>query len=94
MHVHVLKVGFDSTVYVQNTLINMYAVCGKMGDARRLFDERPILLDRFNHIREQEIGNLLKSLLKSSGEGQECNLAAELTTLTNMIGRQAEGERD
>jgi cytochrome P450 len=42
-------------------------------------------LDRFNHIREQEIENLLKSLLKSSGEGEACDLAAELTTLTNNL---------
>uniref|UniRef100_A0A7N2L4E9 DYW domain-containing protein n=1 Tax=Quercus lobata TaxID=97700 RepID=A0A7N2L4E9_QUELO len=43
MHNHVLKLGFDSDVYVQNTLINMYAVCGSMGDARQLFDESPVL---------------------------------------------------
>ena len=43
IHDHVLKVGFDSDVYVQNTLINMYAVCGNMRDARKLFDESPVL---------------------------------------------------
>ncbi|KAK4595520.1 hypothetical protein RGQ29_013835 [Quercus rubra] len=43
MHNHVLKLGFDSDVYVQNTLINMYAVCGSMGDARQLFDGSPVL---------------------------------------------------
>lgn len=42
-------------------------------------------LDRFNHIREQEIENLLKSLLKTSREGESCDLAAELTTLTNNL---------
>jgi pentatricopeptide repeat protein len=39
IHDHVLRVGFDLDAYVQNTLINMYVVCGKMGDAHRLFDE-------------------------------------------------------
>lgn len=43
VHNHVLKVGFDLDVYVQNTLINMYAVCGNLDDARRLFDESPVL---------------------------------------------------
>ncbi|XAR52718.1 hypothetical protein NMG60_11020926 [Bertholletia excelsa] len=43
LHDHVLKMGFDSDVYVQNTLINMYAVCGNIRDARKLFDESPVL---------------------------------------------------
>ncbi|CAN1219399.1 Pentatricopeptide repeat-containing protein At2g22410, mitochondrial [Linum perenne] len=43
IHGHVFKVGFDSDVYVQNTLINLYAVCGKLGDARQVFDESPVL---------------------------------------------------
>ncbi|KAM2625749.1 hypothetical protein TB1_032570 [Malus domestica] len=43
IHGHVFKTGFDSDVYVQNTLINMYAVCENMGDARKLFDEIPVL---------------------------------------------------
>lgn len=43
IHDHVFKLGFDSDVYVQNTLINMYAVCGNLSDARKLFDESPVL---------------------------------------------------
>ncbi|KAK1412337.1 hypothetical protein QVD17_33507 [Tagetes erecta] len=42
VHDHVVKVGFDSDVYVRNTLINMYAVCGEMMDARKVFDESPV----------------------------------------------------
>jgi pentatricopeptide repeat protein len=65
MHDHVLKVGFDSDVYVQNTLINMCAECGKMGDARRLFDESPIVLDR---------AILLLSSRKASSGPPSCKL--------------------
>ncbi|KAK3199283.1 hypothetical protein Dsin_022698 [Dipteronia sinensis] len=43
VHGHVFKVGFDFDVYVNNTLINMYAVCGTLSDARKLFDESPLL---------------------------------------------------
>lgn len=43
IHDHVLKAGFDSDVYVNNTLINMYAVCGDLSSARKLFDESPVL---------------------------------------------------
>ncbi|CAN1219394.1 Pentatricopeptide repeat-containing protein At5g66520 [Linum perenne] len=39
IHGHVFKVGFDSDVYVQNTLINLYAVCGNVEEARKVFDE-------------------------------------------------------
>ncbi|KAJ7960424.1 Pentatricopeptide repeat-containing protein [Quillaja saponaria] len=42
MHNHVLKLGFDSDVYVRNTLINMYAVCGNVSKARKIFDEHPV----------------------------------------------------
>ncbi|XP_012088863.2 putative pentatricopeptide repeat-containing protein At5g40405 [Jatropha curcas] len=43
IHCHVLKMGFNSDVYVKNTLINMYAVCENLSDAREVFDESPIL---------------------------------------------------
>ncbi|RRT82233.1 hypothetical protein B296_00014812 [Ensete ventricosum] len=43
IHAHVVKFGFDSDVYVLNTLINMYSVCGNLTDARLLFDRSPVL---------------------------------------------------
>ncbi|KAJ4719314.1 Pentatricopeptide repeat-containing protein [Melia azedarach] len=43
IHDHIFKVGFDSDVYVNNTLINMYAACRNLSDARKLFDESPVL---------------------------------------------------
>ncbi|KAI8531725.1 hypothetical protein RHMOL_Rhmol11G0157900 [Rhododendron molle] len=43
LHDHVIKLGFDSDVYVQNTLIYMYGVCDNVGDARKVFDESPVL---------------------------------------------------
>ncbi|KAJ9550259.1 hypothetical protein OSB04_014304 [Centaurea solstitialis] len=39
IHDHVVKMGFDSDIYVRNTLINMYAVCDDMMDARKVFLE-------------------------------------------------------
>ncbi|KAG5625938.1 hypothetical protein H5410_011156 [Solanum commersonii] len=42
-HNHVIKTGFGSDVYVKNTLINMYAVCRNLVDARKMFDESPVL---------------------------------------------------
>ncbi|KAJ9181140.1 hypothetical protein P3X46_009303 [Hevea brasiliensis] len=41
--------------------------------------------DRFNRIREQEITNLLKSLMECARKGEICDLKVELETLTNNL---------
>ncbi|KAI4367293.1 hypothetical protein MLD38_023048 [Melastoma candidum] len=41
IHCGTLKWGFRSDVYVGNTMINMYSVCGNMVDATKVFDECP-----------------------------------------------------
>ncbi|XP_059629384.1 pentatricopeptide repeat-containing protein At1g31430-like [Cornus florida] len=41
VHVHGLKLGFELYLYVSNALIHMYASCGDLGSARKLFDEMP-----------------------------------------------------
>ncbi|KAJ1407889.1 Tetratricopeptide-like helical domain superfamily [Sesbania bispinosa] len=43
IHNHIVKFGFDSDVYVRNTLINLYSVCGNMVSAREVFEESPVL---------------------------------------------------
>ncbi|XP_010553997.1 PREDICTED: pentatricopeptide repeat-containing protein At2g36730-like [Tarenaya hassleriana] len=39
IQVEVLKLGFDSDVYVGNNLIHFYGSCNKTSDARKVFDE-------------------------------------------------------
>lgn len=39
VHDQVLKLRFDSDVYVLNTLLSFYSVVGEMGSAWRLFDD-------------------------------------------------------
>ncbi|XP_042401801.1 pentatricopeptide repeat-containing protein At1g08070, chloroplastic-like [Zingiber officinale] len=39
LHSHALKLGFSSDVYVQNTLMNMYSVCGCLRSACQVFDK-------------------------------------------------------
>ncbi|XP_039140422.1 pentatricopeptide repeat-containing protein At5g56310-like [Dioscorea cayenensis subsp. rotundata] len=41
VHVHVLKLGFGFDALVGSTVILMYASCGEIGIARKVFDEMP-----------------------------------------------------
>lgn len=42
LHVHVLKMGFQSSMFVMNTLLDFYAKCGgNMGFVGKVFDEMP-----------------------------------------------------
>ncbi|KAH0975439.1 hypothetical protein GBA52_017338 [Prunus armeniaca] len=41
IHAHIVKCGFKSNGFVENTLIHMYATCGELEVARRVFDGLP-----------------------------------------------------
>lgn len=41
-HGRVLKLGYESDLFVRNALIRMYFVFGRVGDAREVFDESPV----------------------------------------------------
>lgn len=39
IHVHVLKSGFESDVFVRSALVAMYTKCRRLDDARQMFDK-------------------------------------------------------
>uniref|UniRef100_A0A5K0ZNW3 DYW domain-containing protein n=2 Tax=Nymphaea colorata TaxID=210225 RepID=A0A5K0ZNW3_9MAGN len=41
-HCHVVKWGLQPDVHVSNTLIHLYASCGRLTQARKVFDEMPL----------------------------------------------------
>ncbi|KAE8009531.1 hypothetical protein FH972_005963 [Carpinus fangiana] len=41
LHTHVIKLGHLNDIYVQNSLLDLYASCGHMGLCRGVFDEMP-----------------------------------------------------
>ncbi|KAF8398404.1 hypothetical protein HHK36_017331 [Tetracentron sinense] len=42
IHSLVVKTGFDSDVFVGSSMVDMYAKCGEINDARRVFDQMPV----------------------------------------------------
>eukprot|EP01018_Ginkgo_biloba_P030303 Gb_38441 [translate_table: standard] len=38
VHAHVLIAGFDQDVFLGTKLVNLYAICGRLGNARQIFD--------------------------------------------------------
>ena len=42
IHGQVLVVGFSSNVVISSLIVDAYAKCGKMENARRLFDDMPV----------------------------------------------------
>ncbi|KAL6008254.1 hypothetical protein ACLOJK_033760 [Asimina triloba] len=41
IHGHAIKIGLESDLYVKNTLLRLYAVCGEIDRAQKLFDKIP-----------------------------------------------------
>ncbi|XP_010270910.1 PREDICTED: pentatricopeptide repeat-containing protein At3g24000, mitochondrial [Nelumbo nucifera] len=42
VHAHILNSKFKSDLYIQNSILHMYAKCGCLDDARSLFNEMPL----------------------------------------------------
>jgi pentatricopeptide repeat protein len=38
LHTHVVKVGFESDLFIKNALLDMYVKCGNLKDAQKVFD--------------------------------------------------------
>ncbi|ONK67609.1 uncharacterized protein A4U43_C05F1860 [Asparagus officinalis] len=57
VHTHVVKLSFDADVYAVNNLIRMYSACGRLEDARVVFDNSPVLdLVSWNTILASYVG--------------------------------------
>ncbi|KAL9681388.1 hypothetical protein QQ045_013171 [Rhodiola kirilowii] len=66
-HADVFKAGVESDVIVSNHVLNMYAKCGKLGCARKVFDKMP----------ERNIVSW-SAMISGYEQGGECLMALEL----------------
>eukprot|EP01018_Ginkgo_biloba_P003036 Gb_26695 [translate_table: standard] len=41
VHYHIIKTGFETDIFVANALVDMYAKCGSIEDARQVFNRMP-----------------------------------------------------
>lgn len=86
-HVHAVKLGFDSYLFVANALIHMYSSCGELGFARKVFDtmgERDLvswnsLICGYSQCKK------FKELLGFFNAMQEANVKADAVTMVKVI---------
>eukprot|EP01018_Ginkgo_biloba_P036261 Gb_02413 [translate_table: standard] len=41
MHAHIIQTGFESNIFVGSAIVDLYAKCGSIKDARQVFDKMP-----------------------------------------------------
>eukprot|EP01018_Ginkgo_biloba_P031942 Gb_37802 [translate_table: standard] len=41
VHTHIIKTGFEFDIFIGTSLVNMYAKCGRVDNARQVFDKMP-----------------------------------------------------
>ncbi|KAM7254223.1 hypothetical protein ACFE04_031905 [Oxalis oulophora] len=88
LHAHVLKLGFESNVYVQNALIHMYCLCGKIDMARQIFDMNTnrddvvtwnVMISGYNRMKKYDEAR------KLFGEMEKKRVLPSLVTLVSVL---------
>ncbi|XP_008802626.2 ATP-dependent zinc metalloprotease FTSH 6, chloroplastic-like [Phoenix dactylifera] len=91
-HADALKTGFDSIVYVQNTLMLFYGSCRKIKDARRVFDGMPLrTVVSWNTILSTYVDNLLpEESIAVFTQMRSCGFEPDQTTFVVLLSAAAE----
>lgn len=88
IHSQILKCGFNSNGFIQNTLIHMYASCRELEVARRVFDGMPqkdvwtwnsMLAGYSKNENWEEVVNLFREMQKSGAGFDEVTMISVLT---------------
>ncbi|PPR84222.1 hypothetical protein GOBAR_AA36491 [Gossypium barbadense] len=86
-HVHAVKLGFDSYLFVANALIHMYSSCGDLDFARKVFDTmgKRDLVSWNSLICGYSQCKKFKELLGLFNAMQEDNVKADAVTMVKVI---------
>ncbi|XP_057858340.2 pentatricopeptide repeat-containing protein At3g24000, mitochondrial [Cryptomeria japonica] len=94
IHACIIKTGFEQTVPVDNAILDMYAKCGKIEDARKMFDGMPKRnLVSWNAIIAgySQAEDCLKETLKLLEEMQLAGMKPDLFTFASVLSSCATG---
>ncbi|KAG6423349.1 hypothetical protein SASPL_113743 [Salvia splendens] len=77
VHCLTVKTGFDADVFVGSSVVDLYAKCGGLGDARKVFSEMPernvISSMIYNYAQTGEDGEALRLFKAALWEGLDVN---------------------
>lgn len=87
VHSHLFKMGFVSYLYVCNSLIHMYGLCGQMECAKKVFDEMPQrdLVSWNTVICGYSQCNRFREVLSVFDRLREAGLVADSVTMVKVI---------
>ncbi|OAY75655.1 Pentatricopeptide repeat-containing protein [Ananas comosus] len=105
IHCHIVRAGFDSDIVVWGALSDMYAKCGSIDSARRVFDESPekdvvswtAMIERYFDVGRREEGLwLLYEMLRVGVRPNEFTFAGVLNAFAEMAlegkGKEVHGQ--
>lgn len=93
LHAQVIRMGFESNLFVGNSIVTMYAKCGRIEDARQLFDGMPeqdvvswtTMLVGFGQCgQEAEALHLFCKMQQANVKPNEFTLATVLSSCGNL----------
>lgn len=91
-HAHVVKLGFGSDVYVNNSLIHFYASCGVLECAQKVFDEMPerssvswnVMIDALVQLGEFDMALRLFSQMQNSFDPDGYTLRSVISACASL----------